>query len=71
MSSLNHCQCYKTGDCFQNKTIISINILVRLMLISDNILKQIIKGLICEYLEGDVVISKSRMYKLTRRHITD
>ena len=41
------------------------------MLISDNTLKQMIKGLICEYLEEDVVISKTRMHELTRRCVTD
>lgn len=55
---------------FKNKTVNSTNILVRLILISDNILKQIIKDLLYEYLEEDLVNSKTTMDGLTR-HVTD
>lgn len=41
------------------------------MLILDNIIKQIIKDLICEYWEDDVVISNTGMDELTRRYVTD
>lgn len=55
----------------KNKTVISTNILERIMLILGNTIKQIIKDLICEYWEEDVGISKTRMDELTRRYVTD